>query len=144
MTHRPVDPSTQDGTAQDQADATGRRISDVFADNMFSLRTMKDHLTESAYAKIKGVVLRQQSIDTDTAEFMAQALIKWAMDKGVTHYTHWFHPLTESSAEKHDAFFKPAIDLEQEGRAGAPRGPHAHARPRYSTREPSPDVDDGG
>ena len=54
-------------------------------------------------------------MDTSTTENIAEALIKWAMSKGVTHYTHWFHPLTGSSAEKHDAFFRPSIDLEAEG-----------------------------
>ena len=51
-------------------------------------------------------------MDFSTAENIAEALIMWAMRKGVTHYTHWFHPLTGSTAEKHDAFFKPSIDLE--------------------------------
>ncbi len=46
---------------------------------------------------------------------MAQAMIEWAMTKGVTHYTHWFHPLTGASAEKHDAFFKPSLNLEHAG-----------------------------
>ena len=54
-------------------------------------------------------------MDLSTAEDIAEALIMWAMSKGVTHYTHWFHPLTGSTAEKHDAFFKPNIDLEDKG-----------------------------
>ena len=55
-------------------------ISDVFAENIFSLRTIKGHLTDSAYEKIRGVVLRQQKIDFETAEYMAEALIKWVYD----------------------------------------------------------------
>jgi glutamine synthetase len=83
------------------------RISEVFAENIFSLTTFKDQVSESTFEKMKGVILQQKKMDFETAESMAQAMIKWAIDRGVTHYTHWFHPLTESSAEKHDAFFKP-------------------------------------
>ena len=90
-------------------------ISDVFGENTFSLYTLREHVSESTYDEISGVILKQQKMDTKTAHEIAQVLIKWAMDKGVTHFTHWFHPLTESSAEKHDAFFKPTINLEARG-----------------------------
>ena len=103
------------GTGNYQANAVGRKISELFGENIFSLISIKNHLTESAYDKLKDVVLKQQKMDFETAESVAEALIKWAMDKGVTHFTHWFHPLTESSAEKHDAFFKPNLDLEAKG-----------------------------
>ncbi|MFT5515628.1 MAG: glutamine synthetase [Rhodothermales bacterium] len=90
-------------------------ISDVFGENTFSLYSLKEHVSETTYNEISGVILKQQKMDTNTAHEIAQVLIKWAMAKGVTHYTHWFHPLTESSAEKHDAFFKPTINLEARG-----------------------------
>ncbi len=96
-------------------DASARKLSEMFAENIFSLNNVKEHVTAATYEKIKGVVLKQQKIELETADRIADALIKWAMDKDVTHYTHWFHPLTESSAEKHDAFFKPTIDLEARG-----------------------------
>jgi glutamine synthetase len=110
-----ADESTRDGNEHDQTTQWGRKISELFAENIFSLNTLKEHVTESTYESMKGVILKQQKMDSETAEQMAQALIKWAMAKGVTHYTHWFHPLTESSAEKHDAFFKPTINLEAKG-----------------------------
>jgi glutamine synthetase len=110
------DESTHDGNGDHQAQPEGRRISDIFGESVFSLLTLKENLTESTYDNIKGVILRQQQMDSETAEHIAQAIIKWAMDKGVTHYTHWFHPLTASSAEKHDAFFKPNWDLEKEAK----------------------------
>ncbi len=103
------------GTGNYQANPVGRKISELFAENVFSLISTKDHLTEAAYDKLIGVVLKQQKMDFETAEAVAEALIKWAMDRGVTHFTHWFHPLTESSAEKHDAFFKPNLNLEAKG-----------------------------
>ena len=92
-----------------------KKISDIFGENVFSLRTLKDHVDASTYEKMQGVILKQKPMDFEAAEVVAAALIQWAMSKGVTHYTHWFHPLTDSSAEKHDAFFKPSIDLESQG-----------------------------
>ncbi len=97
------------------AKARGRRISEIFAENVFSMHTLKEHVEKSTYDEMKGVILKQQRMDFATAEVTAQALIKWAMSKGVTHYTHWFHPLTDSSAEKHDAFFESSLDLEVKG-----------------------------
>ncbi len=112
----PADESTHDGNGDQQAKPEGRKISDVFGENVFSLLTLKEHLTKSTYDKMKGVILRQEKLDFETVEQMAQAIIKWAIDKGVTHYTHWFQPLTASTAEKHDAFFKPSWDLELEAK----------------------------
>jgi glutamine synthetase len=98
----------------DQAKPAQQKISEIFGENTLSLVNLQEHVSASAYDEIKGVILKQQQMDFSTAE-IAEALIKWAMSKGVTHYTHWFHPLTGSSAEKHDAFFKPSIDLETKG-----------------------------
>ena len=89
--------------------------SEIFGENIFSLNNLKEYVTESTYEKFRGVILEQQQMDISTTENIAEGMIKWAMSKGVTHYTHWFHPLTGSSAEKHDAFFKPSIDLEGKG-----------------------------
>ena len=111
----PVGHGHRHGDSGDQSEAVGRRLSEVFAENIFSLNTFKDHLSESTYERMKGVILKQEPIDFETAEHMAQAMIEWAMGKGVTHYTHWFHPLTDASAEKHDAFFKPSLNLEDRG-----------------------------
>ncbi len=115
---RPTHPAIEEPEhyeAEIRTHPEGRRISEMFGENIFSLNALKDHVSESTYEKMKGVILRQQKMDFEAAEQMAQAIIKWAMDKGVTHYTHWFHPLTNSSAEKHDAFFKPSLDLEAKG-----------------------------
>ncbi len=96
----------------DQEKSVQRKFSEIFGENTLSLKNLQEHVTEPTYRKIKGVILNQQQMDFSTAENISKALIKWAMSKGVTHYTHWFHPLTGSTAEKHDAFFKPGIDLE--------------------------------
>jgi glutamine synthetase len=107
--------STHHESGYDQAKPVQHKISEIFGENTFSLNNLKEHVPESTYEKIKGVILTQQQMDFSAAENIAEALIKWAMSRGVTHYTHWFHPLTGSSAEKHDAFFKPSIDLETKG-----------------------------
>ncbi len=88
------------------AKVRGRTISEIFGENVFSLRTLKEHVENSTYDEMTGVILKQQRMDYATVEAIAQALITWALSKGVTHYTHWFHPLTDLSAEKHDAFFE--------------------------------------
>ena len=106
------DDSVHHDSGSDQEISVQRKLSEIFGENTLSLNKLQEHVTESTYDEIKGVILKQQQMDFSTAEHIAEALIKWAMSKGVTHYTHWFHPLTGSSAEKHDAFFKPSIDLE--------------------------------
>jgi len=106
------DDSVHHDSGYDQEISVQRKLSEIFGENTLSLNKLQEHVTESTYDEIKGVILKQQQMDFSTAEHIAEALIKWAMSKGVTHYTHWFHPLTGSSAEKHDAFFKPSIDLE--------------------------------
>lgn len=93
----------------------GRKISEMFGESIFSMQEMREHLDGQTYEKMRGVILEQKPMEFSIAEAVAQALIRWAMDKGATHYTHWFHPLTNSSAEKHDAFFQPSIDLEKKG-----------------------------
>ena len=118
LQRRSSEPSGQGQHNRDSGDSLqtdGRRLSELFAENIFSLSTLREYVSELTYAQIKGVILRQEPIDHDTAEHMAQAMIEWAMAKGVTHYTHWFHPLTGASAEKHDAFFKPSLNLEFAG-----------------------------
>jgi glutamine synthetase len=101
-----------DGGSAGDAESTQRRLSEIYAENTLSLNNLHEYLSESDYDEIKGVILQQQQMDLATAEHVVGAVINWALSKGVTHYTHWFHPLTGSSAEKHDAFFKPSIDLE--------------------------------
>ncbi len=92
-----------------------RKISEIFAENVFNLQTMKEYLTESTYYKMATVIQNNEKIDLQTAENVAKGLKKWATDKGATHYTHWFQPLTGTTAEKHDAFYKPSLDLNVQG-----------------------------
>lgn len=99
-----------------------RKISDLFGENVFNMQALKAYVSGETYAKMKGIAFQQKPIDAATVEQMAEAMIKWAMDKGVTHYSHWFQPLTDSPAEKHDAFYKPTINPEAMGIEGLSAG----------------------
>ena len=90
----------------------GRR-SEIFAQNVFNEDRMLQYLTKDALESVKGAVFSSSKIDRKIADQVAEAMKGWAISKGATHYTHWFQPLTGSTAEKHDAFF----DLLPDGRA---------------------------
>ncbi len=90
----------------------GRR-SDLFAKNVFNEEKMIQHLTKDALESVKGAIFSGSKIDRKIADQVAEAMKAWAISIGATHYTHWFQPLTGSTAEKHDAFF----DLLPNGRA---------------------------
>ena len=97
------------------ADFKSKKISEIFGNNVFSLQAMKEYLTESTYLMMVAVIKQNCKIDSITAENVAKGLKKWAMDNGATHYTHWFQPLTGTTAEKHDAFYKPSLDINVQG-----------------------------
>lgn len=84
-----------------------RRVSEYFGENTFHLDKMRECLTEDAYKVVKSAILHGSHVDRLHADQIATAMKDWAISKGATHYTHWFQPLTGSTAEKHDAFFKP-------------------------------------
>src|ERR1700761_7360896 len=87
-----------------------QKISDFFGANVFDKKKMKEYLSSEAYQSIASSVEQSEPIPRDMAEQVASAMKAWAMSKGATHYTHWFQPLTGSTAEKHDAFFEPTGD----------------------------------
>jgi glutamine synthetase len=86
------------------------KISDFFAANVFDKKKMKEYLSSEAYQGIINSIEKGEAIPRDLAEQVASAMKSWAIGKGATHYTHWFQPLTGSTAEKHDAFFEPTPD----------------------------------
>ena len=88
----------------------GTKISDFFGSNVFDKKKMMDYLSGEAYQSIVSAIEIGEPIPRDMAEQVASAMKAWALGKGATHYTHWFQPLTGSTAEKHDAFFEPAGD----------------------------------
>lgn len=83
------------------------KLSKLFNQNVFSYDTMQECLTKSAFKHITDAQTIGSKIPREIADQIAVAMKDWALAKGVTHYTHWFQPLTGSTAEKHDAFFSP-------------------------------------
>lgn len=86
------------------------KLSDLFGENVFNENTMRAYLTREAFSAIQSAVKYGEKIPRHTADQIAAAMKDWAMSKGVTHYTHWFQPLTGTTAEKHDSFFTPTED----------------------------------
>jgi glutamine synthetase len=68
---------------------------------------MREYLTKEAFSSIMDAIKKGTKIQRHIADQVAVAMKDWAMSKGVTHYTHWFQPLTGTTAEKHDSFFTP-------------------------------------
>lgn len=81
--------------------------STFFGKNVFGIKKMKDYLPKNAYEKLVAIIDTGEVIDRELAEHISQAIKSWAISNGATHYSHWFQPLTGSTAEKHDAFFEP-------------------------------------
>jgi glutamine synthetase len=90
--------------------ASDQRISEYFGASVFSTWKMREYLTDDIYAELMDCINNGTRINRQTAEHIASAMKEWAMKNGATHYTHWFQPLTGSTAEKHDTFFKPLLD----------------------------------
>lgn len=84
--------------------------SDIFGVNVFSLEKMKQFLSSESFETLKSAIQFGERIDIRVANDVANAMKIWALSKGATHYSHWFQPLTGSTAEKHDAFFEPLED----------------------------------
>jgi len=84
--------------------------SSIFATHVFTPARMKHHVSKSAYDSITKAVRKGDKISRETADAVANGMKLWALSKGVTHYTHWFQPLTGATAEKHDAFFEVNLD----------------------------------
>jgi len=80
--------------------------SEIFGANVFGLKTMRQFLTKEALKSLMRAINKGDKINRSIADQIASSMKEWAMAKGVTHYTHWFQPLTGATAEKHDAFFE--------------------------------------
>ncbi len=86
------------------------RISDFYAANVFDKAKMKQYLSKDAFIAVEESINNGKTIDRSASDQIASAMKTWAIEKGATHYTHWFQPLTGSTAEKHDSFFEPSSD----------------------------------
>jgi len=88
------------------------KISDYFEALIFGMDQMKGTLSPSVFNKVRFAIEKRKKIDEETAEAVAAAVRIWSMNKGITHFTHWFQPLTGATAEKHDAFYDPQKGIE--------------------------------
>ena len=79
-------------------------VEKIFGQNVFTMSMMKERLPRDAYKEVKRVVEKGEELTLETADIVAKAMKDWAVEKGATHFTHWFQPLTGITAEKHDAF----------------------------------------
>ena len=87
-----------------------KNVPDYFACNVFNEEIMKNRLPKNIYKALLRTQHLGIALDADVAEVIASAMKEWAVEKGATHYTHWFHPMTGVTAEKHDSFISPTKD----------------------------------
>lgn len=83
------------------------KVSEFFGENVFGIDAMREYLSEEAFTSVMAAMQQGTQIDRKMADQVAASMKAWANSKGATHYTHWFQPLTGTTAEKHDAFFEP-------------------------------------
>jgi len=81
------------------------KITAIFGENVFTLKTAREYLSDEAYKSLVASIKGSKKIDRAVANQIANGIRAWAESKGVTHFTHWFQPLTGATAEKHDSFF---------------------------------------
>ena len=79
-------------------------VADIFGENVFNDAVMQERLPKKIYKKLHEVMEEGKELDLETADVVAHEMKEWAIEKGATHYTHWFQPLTGVTAEKHDSF----------------------------------------
>jgi len=95
-----------------EIDFTKMPVEELFGSNCFSNAVMREKLPPNIYDEIAAIRRGERELTPETAEVVAAALKDWAIAKGATHYTHWFHPLTGLTAEKHESFIAPSGDGE--------------------------------
>ncbi len=114
------------------------KIQDTFESLVFNESVMQDKLPKDVFKKLKATILEGKTLDGNVANTVANAMKDWAIEKGVTHYTHWFQPMTGITAEKHDSFIMPdgnkGIILEFSGKELIKGEPDASSFPNGGLR----------
>lgn len=117
-------------------EAPSNKVSDYYKTASFDLEKMKQTLSPDVFKKVKHSIENGKKIDADTADAVAAAVKTWAIGQGVTTYTHWFQPLTGSTAEKHDSFFDALAGIEKfKGSALIQQEPDASSFPSGGIRQ---------
>ena len=117
-------------------------IPEIFACNVFNEDVMKTRLPKNVYKALKRTMQNNEPLaDMETADVVANTIKEWAIERGATHYTHWFQPMTGSTAEKHDCFINPAPNgmaiMEFSGKALVKGEPDASSFPSGGLRRTS-------
>ena len=119
-------------------EAPSTKISEYYGINVFDKKVMAEYMAKDIYKQVMQTIDDGKTIDRKITNTVASAMKAWAMEKNVTHYTHWFQPLTGTTAEKHDAFFEPLNDndvIEQfDGSQLAQQEPDASSLPNGGIR----------
>jgi len=92
-------------TSQKVGHYNGKKITALFGTNVFTGKALRDYLSDEAYKSLMSSIRAGEKIDRRMADQVAAGMRLWAEERGVTHYSHWFQPLTGTTAEKHDSFF---------------------------------------
>ncbi len=82
-------------------------LTEIYGENAFSLRVMRNYLSDTSFESLSKTIRMGSALDASIADEVADAMKTWALEKGATHFTHWFQPLTGATAEKHDSFVVP-------------------------------------
>ena len=85
-------------------------MEEIFGSMVFNDHVMQSRLPKTVYKALKRTIELGKGLDPSIADTVAAAMKDWAVEKGVTHYTHWFQPMTGVTAEKHDSFISPVGD----------------------------------
>ena len=125
-------------TSQEANVQGSTKITAIFGENVFTLKTARQFLSDEAFKSLVSSIKAGQKIDRNVGHQIANGIRAWAEGKGVTHFTHWFQPLTGTTAEKHDSFFTIKSDgtpIEQfEGDALIQQEPDASSFPSGGLR----------
>ena len=97
------------GGALGQADLT-QPNANLYGDSVFSVAVQRQRLPKGVFRQLEATIAKGDPLEPALADAVASAMREWAMERGATHYTHWFQPLTGSTAEKHDSFYAPTGD----------------------------------
>ena len=85
-------------------------VAEIFGEDVFNDTVMQSRLPKKVYKDLKRMIQEGQELDLATADVIAHEMKEWAIEKGATHYTHWFQPLTGVTAEKHDSFISAPME----------------------------------
>lgn len=85
-------------------------VTELFGSSVFNEAVMRERLPKDVYKSLKRTIDKKEHLESSIAEVVANAMKEWALEKGATHYTHWFQPMTGITAEKHDSFISPTSD----------------------------------